>query len=158
MRLTIEILGGEKVDVALSRFGDYARDLRPFWLDAFAPSFYADQQKNFEGRGSYVGGWAPLSPRYAAYKSKVRPGRPLMEFNGTLRASLKGKDEPFAVFRPAQQSLQIGTSVPYAARHQTGGGRLPQRRVIWLASSQTYGRVMHTWAIKQAKKAGLNAA
>lgn len=155
MRLTIEILGGEKVDVALTRYSDAMKDLRPFWIEYFAPKFYEDVQRNFETRGKLVGGWPPLSAGYARYKAMVRPGRPLMEFNGTLRASLRSMTAANAVFKPLMQSLQIGTSVPYARKHQTGEGHLPQRRVVWLASSQTYGRLAHTFAVAQSKKAGL---
>jgi phage gpG-like protein len=158
MRFTVEILGGEKVDVALSRFGDAVRDMRPFWIEAFAPQFYKDQVSNFESEGGYVGKWAPLSPGYARYKQMVRPGRPIMVFNGDLRASLTSGRHRGSVFQPLQQSLKIGTSIPYAPKHHFGDGRLPQRRLIWLASSQTYGRLAHRWAVQKAKQAGLRVA
>lgn len=163
MRITVSILGGEKIDVALSRFAENVRDMRPFWIESFAPRFFADQRENFESFGGKVGGWPPLSPRYAAYKSKVRPGRPLMVFDGWLKTSLTSKGGPigtirherFSVFKPMPTSLLIGTSAPYAKAHQLGTSRLPQRRIIWLNSSQVYGRLAHTWAVKQGAKAGV---
>jgi hypothetical protein len=75
---------------------------------------------------------------------------------GLLQESLRTQRARFSVFRPQMQSLAIGTSRPGAKAHQTGSGRLPQRRILWLASSQTYGRLAHKWAVQQAKQAGLN--
>lgn len=155
MRLTISAPGAEKVDVALSRFTEQMRDLRPFWTTAFQDQFYKDQLANFESQGKYVGGWPPLSPRYAAYKSRVRPGRPMMVFNGVLKASLTSPGARYAVFKPQAQSVIIGTSDPKAMAHQLGRGRLPRRQILWLASSQTYGRLAHRWAVQQASTAGL---
>lgn len=166
MRITVNVLGAEKIDFALSRFGENVRDMRPFWIDVFAPQFFADQRENFETFGGKVGGWPPLSPRYAAYKSKVRPGRPLMVFDGWLKTSLTSKGGPigavrnerFSVFKPMAQSLLIGSSAPYAKAHQLGLGRLPQRRIIWLNSSAVYGRLAHKWAVRQGQKAGISNA
>lgn len=164
MRITVSVEGGERVDVAISRFTEYMRDLRPFWITEFAPKWYADVQANLAGLGNRVGGWPPLSPRYAAYKARVRPGRPMMVFNGALRKSLTPStiggavnNNPGAVFRPGPTSMEIGSSIKYARAHQLGLGRLPQRRIVWLAASQTYGRLLHRWAQAQSKAAGLHA-
>ena len=87
-----------------------------------------------KGRKSYK--WAPLSPAYAAYKSRVRPGRSLLVFDGDLKRSLtmgaKG-----SIFSAKARRLVLGSTVPYAVYHQDGtrrGGktRMPARPLFVL--------------------------
>lgn len=74
-------------------------------------------------------GWAPLSPRYAAWKSRVYPGRPLMVVSGRLRNSLFGETNEWFQ-RISRYNLDMGTTVPYATYHQTGTRFMPARPVI----------------------------
>jgi phage gpG-like protein len=162
IRFSFELEGFEKVDVGLSRWGQDLQDWRPFFEQYVVPQFFGDIQSNFRTQGSYVynrdrgltggrfGGWPPLSARYAAWKSKVAPGQPLMVFSGRLRASLEPDSpsiEQVRTIRPLEAIL--GTSVPYAYKHQHGdpSTHLPQRRIVFLASSQTYGRLAQRYIV-----------
>jgi hypothetical protein len=87
-------------------------------------------QTDFATEGAQSGSrWAPLSPKYAAWKQQHYPGRGILLREGALKASLAGPDAPQAIFRMAPTSLEIGTSVRYALAHQNPrpGSRLPQR-------------------------------
>lgn len=155
---TIEIQGGEKVNVALSRFGEDVEDWTAFWQERFGPQFSADVQANFDGEGKFVGGWMPLSPGYAAWKAKKFPGKKMLERTGRLRNSLRfanGEMGSEGLFDPQPKSLTVGTLVPYAGDHQFGKDRLPQRRFMWLAKSEVYGKLIHRWLVDRAKGAEL---
>ena len=161
VRFQFELEGFEKVDVGLSRFGHDIQDWRPFFEDYVVPQFFGDIQANFDAQGAYVGGWTPLSVWYAAWKAKVAPGMPIMQFSGRLRASFDpdhGSIEQVRIIRPLEASF--GTSVPYARKHQFGdpSTRLPQRRIVFLASSQTYGRLAHRFVTDVRQKSGLQGA
>lgn len=93
-------------------------------LDVYAD--HTTEMLGSRGRGS----WPQLSPRYAAYKRQVRPGRPMMVFDGHLSRSLTDtQDRRFKVVqRPTR--LTVSPDVKYAAYHQAGRGHLPRRRLI----------------------------
>lgn len=159
IRLTVEVEGYEKIDVGLSRLGRDVTDWRPFWIDHFAPQFFGDAMRNIEASGRYVGGWPPLSPGYAAWKSARYPGKPIMVLHGALKESFTWRgDHPGAggVFRATANAAEMGSGVLYAQKHQTGQGDLPQRRLIFLASSQTYGRLLQRYLVERVREAGLS--
>jgi hypothetical protein len=141
---------------------------------ASTPQFFGDIQNNFRTQGAYVynaehgivgggsfGGWPPLSRWYAAWKERVAPGLPIMVFSGRLKASLEpesGSIEQVRIMRPLEASF--GTSVPYAWKHQRGdpSTHLPQRRIVFLTSSQTYGRLAHRYIIDVRKGSGFKGS
>jgi phage gpG-like protein len=187
IRLTLELEGQDKVDLALSRFGRDVRDWRPFWRDALAPKFFQDVQSNFdrEGKMAHEGGWKPLAPGYAAWKRRNYPGKKILERTLKLRRSLtwrgslfspgggRGNLGPGGIFRPTPDSVELGTSVPYAKYHQQGGQRrtgmrggrrgstgrfirtLPQRKFLFFVAGTRYGRILHRWVLDTRDAAGL---
>lgn len=83
--LTISIDDLGELDARLVRYVAQLTDLRPFWPKV--RTLFIDwmrEQWDTEGR---AGGeaWAPLTPRYAAWKATKRPGRPILYFDGDLR-------------------------------------------------------------------------
>ncbi len=159
VRLQLTIDGADRVDVALSRFGAQLGDLRRFWTQYAAPKLYRDIQDNFDQTGALSGGWAPLSPRYAAWKATHYPGRPLMVRTGRLKQSLT-HDGPEGILETSHRVMVIGTRIRYAKHHQRGGstaGRPPQRRLLFLirGASQSLGRLLHAFAVDEARRAGL---
>lgn len=154
IRFTFQ-LDTDRIDVVLERFGNRVQDFTTFWTDYLAPKFYADVQSNFEREGGAVGGWPALSARYAAWKASHYPGKKILQRQGKLLASLSGIRKPFGIFVPGKQTLLIGTRrTPW---HQTGGSHLPKRRFLFLPynASQTYGRLLHQFAVRTAKASGL---
>lgn len=89
------------------------------------PVVAAALARNFEEEGRPEP-WAPLSPRYALWKSRRFPGRRILERSGRLRRSIVSRVEGGA--------LIASTDVPYAAAHQFGAParRLPARPFLGL--------------------------
>lgn len=121
-------LGG--LDAALS-------DLRPAW-EAVRTIFFTMEQAQFRSEGAYAGdGWAPLSPRYAAWKAThaaLGPGGgTILRLRDRLYGSLTEKGHADGIYRPERSAVELGTRVPYAVYHQSPLPRktkLPRRIVI----------------------------
>ncbi|HYE86258.1 MAG TPA: phage virion morphogenesis protein [Vicinamibacterales bacterium] len=170
----MQVSGYEPVSVALSRFGDRIKDFRPFWIEYFAPSFYRSIQRNFELEGQAVGGWAPLSPAYKAWKDQHYPGKTILRRTDALFRSLTfdGRGAgPRGIFLPDQRQLVLGTSVAYAQYHQFAGAfrsrgllralrqRMPRRFLfVPQRAASTFGRLLHAFAVDQADDVGLRVA
>lgn len=74
--------------------------------------------------------WPALSPRYARRKQKLKPGLPLLVFDRHMLGDR-------LAWQIVGDTLYVGTSAPYGARQQFGGGGIPARP--WLGVSQTDG-------------------
>lgn len=86
---------------------------------------------NFAGGGLPSGGWAPLSPQYAAWKAIAFPGRPPLVRTGRLfseLASLRG--QAFEVQTPTTAVFRL-PNVEYAKFHQYGTTKMPKRRIVF---------------------------
>lgn len=82
------------------------------------------------GRRPLGGNWAPLSDNYRIYKSIVRPGAPILTFDGDLRASL-GRERGDGAIRSVQgNTLRYGTRIHYAVYHNKGTPHMPARPVL----------------------------
>ena len=84
---------------------------------------------NFASNGLPVGGWAPLTPEYAAWKMARFPGAPPMVISGKLFASLTGATDSYESM--TNTSLTIGTSVEYAKFHQYGTTKMAKRKIVF---------------------------
>lgn len=111
---------------------DALRDLRPLG-DVFHQIFIEFIQRHFDSEGNYAGTpWAPLSPRYAEWKSAHYPGQPLMKLRGALYGSLVSRGGTGSVVKIQARAIEFGTSIPYARAHQVGAPsrNLPARVVV----------------------------
>lgn len=152
VRLTFEIEGYERANLDLTGAATKARDFRPFWRTMVAPWFFGLMQEQFATEGAGVGGWVPLSPRYAAWKAKRFPGKTILRRTDRLMKSLTwtgaslATPEGIAVMTPT--AAVFGTSVPYGRFHQRGTKKMRQRRILYLPTnaSDTLGRMLHRWA------------
>lgn len=127
MRFTFDVVGEKQVDRTLARVADDITDARPLW-DKLANDFGRIESAQFASQGAYSGGWPALSPRYAAWKSRHYPGKPILQRTGALHRDLTAR--PYGVERITGESMTVGTDLPYARYHQTGGGSLPRRRPV----------------------------
>jgi len=128
IRFEIEVDGEQQLDRALSRFGDRLRNIQPFFEIA-ADMVAGFVRAQFESEGGRTGGWAALSPRYAAYKlAKVGP-QPILVFTGRMRQSLIERTGD-NIREIGTDSMKWGTSTPYAIFHQRGTSKMPQRKII----------------------------
>lgn len=152
---TIALPGLQPLTVGLSRLRTDIADWTPFWQAELAPAFYRWVQDDFVLEGGNSGTtWAALSPKYAAWKAQHYPGRGILVRSGALKAALAGPTAPQAIFRPSATSVEIGTSIPYALPHQTGGRHLPQRPPLRVndAFMRTMGKSLQRYVQQQWTK------
>lgn len=134
MRFTFTVEGETQIDRTLARFAENASDASRLW-DALANRFALVERRQFDSEGTYgSGGWQALSPRYAAWKARHYPGKPILERTGDLRDSLTRR--PFGIEVITPKSMTVGSGIDYGRFHQAGGGTLPQRRPVELPESE----------------------
>ena len=130
MQLLVEVDGDQQLARQLARWSDRVQDVRPAF-DTIATEIARWETGQFASQGRRAsGGWAPLSPRYRAWKERHYPGKNILERTGRLRESLTQR--PFGVERINAQTMEVGTGVPYSRFHQQGTGRMPRRRPLEL--------------------------
>lgn len=77
--------------------------------------------RNFQEEGGLVGGWEPLAPETIAYKNEHGYTK-MLQNTGFMRASfLPYADDSMAL---------VGSPLIYAAAHDQGLGRVPERRLL----------------------------
>lgn len=140
MRFTIEVEGETQLDREFNRVKETIDDLTPVWKEVQQEFFDIEfEQFSSEGAKGASGKWKPLSPKYEEIKLKkygtIALIGGILYATGAMRESLtrhaKDTIEEFG-----KQEAAFGTSLPYATYHQTGGGRLPRRKVIDLSDEQ----------------------
>lgn len=147
LRFTFTIEGETQIDRTLARFADNVGDARTLW-DKLATRFASVERRQFASEGGYgSGGWPALSPKYAAWKARHYPGKPILEREGNLRASLT--ERPFGVEVIEAGFMVLGSGIDYGRYHQAGGGRLPQRRPVELPESErrTWIRLIQRYVV-----------
>lgn len=135
-RLEFEFFGEVQVNRTLERVALAAEDARPAW-EAIANRFVAVERRHFRAEGGdkgSTGKWAPLSPRYAAWKARHYPGKPILERSGELLRSLTVRPLDVEVILPDR--MVIGSAVAHGRYHQAGGPNLPRRRPVDLPDAE----------------------
>jgi len=79
-------------------------------------------QRNFQGEGSFVGGWEDFAAGGRVVNGVLDTSAKLLQDTGALRASFY----PFAL----KDNAGIGSELPYAKKHEEGEGNVPQRRML----------------------------
>lgn len=132
--LTFDFYGDTQLERTLDRFANNVEDATPAW-DAIADRLVHVERRQFASEGkSSSGGWAPLSPKYAAWKAQHYPGQPILQREGHLVRSLTRR--PLGIERIEPQEAWLGSAVTYGAYHQRGAGNLPRRRPIELTEDE----------------------
>ncbi len=120
--------GIAEYNARLRRIRDRASNERTMFRGLIA-RFKNSERRIFDSEGQALGArWRPLSPEYAAAKSRDYPGTPILVRTGRLRSSLT--ERPTVRFRG--NTMEIGTNVPYSQYHQRGMGHNPVRRHVGL--------------------------
>lgn len=146
MNITITERGIDKVKHKYTAMA--ARDLdyhAPFML--MEAEIAAGNAAVFATQGAIYGGWAPLSPRYSAWKLIHIGPRPIMVSSGDLLASLSGV--PMGVSDIDSHSARFGTNVRYARYHQSGTRKMPRRQIVGLPPGVTagWGRIIGSYVV-----------
>ncbi len=154
-RFFVDTTRAQEIKIGVEKVSQNVQDFRPFWTTYFAGAFYADLQDNFRREGGLVGGWASLSPRYAAWKTAHAPGRGILELTGVMREALSAPTADYAVFDAQPRSVRIGVTGAVADRlraHQEGLGHLPTRTVLFVDNIPRYQMLMKQWALDQIQR------
>jgi hypothetical protein len=169
--VTSQVVGLNRVLARITAWREACSDLRPFWNEVLAPRYFALVQDGFalsglkrEANGQFVGGtrWAPLSPRYAAWKFKHFPGLPILTRSTELRESVRWTGSglgPGGIWEPLEKSLRLGTSVRHASAHMKGrwyGGRevMPARRFMEAPDKATFAPLLKKHIRERAMAGG----
>lgn len=117
MQLHIE--GAPQLQARLQRVINRLGSLQPTFQKAgeVMVKFYSTQP--FLSQGAVYGEpWAPLDPKYAAYKERKYPGRGILVASGKMMDSFKAT--------ATSHRVEITNDTDYFAKHQLGQG-VPQR-------------------------------
>jgi hypothetical protein len=120
---------GTATELQIKQLAVFLTDLRPFWpvvkrLVTGAGGWWSQQ---FATEGSFGGhGWAALSPRYAAIKATMFPGKPILQATGALR---QAASNPRGEYTSRAMTLTIDN--PVASYHQEGTDKMPARPIVF---------------------------
>ena len=135
------VLGEMQLHRALAGRIRAVSDFRPVWAQVYDD--YIDmEQAAFAQEGSYEGNpaWAPLSPKYTAWKAKHFPGARILYRSGALFKSLTGGSGH--IHRSDAFALSMGGAVrvgnwDLGGLHQTGTRRgMPARKPLLLSRAR----------------------
>ena len=128
MATTVQILGDELLAEHLRIMQKRAINMRRP-LTKFGAVVRRHNRAQWRSKGLAGGApWAPLSPKYAAWKVKVVGPKPLMRFSDDLWKSLTRN--PMGVQDIGWQRAEFGTDVEYAEFHQYGTRFMPARPIV----------------------------
>lgn len=159
IRLSFNVAGDQQVLRTFSRWAEGVQDLSPAF-ERIADDFSKLSAEQFESEGAEgSGGWAPLSPRYAAWKAKRYPGAKILEREGWLKGALAGDNE-YRIREIGKTELALGAKLPYALYHQTGTRRMPARPPIQLtdADKRRWSKIVHEYLLELARSAAKSDA
>jgi len=145
-------------DVQLSRIFEniagLGDDLRPV-LEPVSDDFYRGEASTFEAEGGFEGKarWKKLSKGYRAWKDKHYPGQKIMVLTGKLKESLTTRGATGSIFRLDKKSLELGTGISYAMKHQRGLN-VSKRKLIQITGGQKHrwSSIVHQGLYKKAGK------
>lgn len=109
------------------------KDGKKKYLGLMSAIVFADVIDHFEKEQGPDGKWNPWSKIYKEHLDEIgRSGNRILQFDGKLRQSfkptnVKSSSSGITWFNNAKTSKGF----PYAAAHNDGGGRLPQREFMW---------------------------
>ena len=146
LRFTLSFYGGTQLDRELARIQKAPDNMWPVW-NYLTDRFVKMEKRQFKTEGQYgSGGWAPLSPRYGAWKAAAYPGKTILRRSDRLYDSLTRRPLPIEVLEASH--MVIGSDVEYGKYHMRGAGRhMPRRRPIefplaerasWMKAIQRY--------------------
>ncbi|QKY78961.1 hypothetical protein Jinkies_13 [Arthrobacter phage Jinkies] len=148
--LSFDSAGAQPFTLTLQRWQQNLGDASPAF-EAMALHQLAVNARQFNARGTAeTGKWAPLSPLYGRWKARVRPGKPLLVFDGDLKKTMTMPGKGIYIIRPT--SMTVGTAVPYAKYHQNGTPTMPARKLIGdprKSDTREFGKILQRHIIGQ---------
>jgi hypothetical protein len=137
----MEAVNARDFEMTMAGFAKDVSDLRSVWpyVRQVLRLMVMERQFPTEGAGGQHGRFAPLSPRYAAWKRKKVGPKPILQLTGRLLGSFaEGHAEH--VDRAGQTTLEWGSAVPYGLHHQTGYSKtMGGRKRKWAENARAIG-------------------
>ncbi len=128
LEFSVKIAGAEQLQVRLRQIP--IRDWSEAWPGVTARlSQMLANQFSSEGASGSGGKWTELSEEYAKRKAKKHPAGLILQASGRLRESLVPESGD-TIHERWPEKLRWGTSLTYAAYHQTGTRKMPARRIF----------------------------
>ena len=118
---SFKIENNEKVKALLKKAGSKAKNLR-VPLKRAGILMVGSIDKNFRAEGR-PDKWTPLSDMTLSMRRKNGRGAKILQDTGRGKGSMAYKVI-------SNKQVEIGTDVGYMATHQTGKGRIPQRKFL----------------------------
>lgn len=141
--ITIEVAGAGRLTQSLQASAEALGGFKDIWDEIVHPWFIGHIGARFATEGRYGGNaWAGYSnePKYALYKKQIAGHFDLLRWEKggkyeRLYPSLTEPNHTFHVYQRDEDSMRVGTSVPYAKDLEKGGvgpfgERYPGRTII----------------------------
>ncbi|QNJ59581.1 hypothetical protein SEA_KING2_11 [Arthrobacter phage King2] len=142
--------GFKPFTMVLDRFSDRLEDSEPAFRAMAEFQVRTVNARQFKQQGTpETGRWAPLSPPYASYKDRVRPGRPILVFDGDLREGLTVPGK--GIFETYDKGFVVGTDLHYAKYHQKGTPIMPARPLfgsIRRSDVKQFAKLLQRWIVE----------
>lgn len=172
--LTFEAPNVDQLQVNVGSYVAKISDWRTFW-PGIRQDFFAIEKEQYGSQGAHGphGEWEDLSPEYQEKKERRWPINEIERASGRTFYSLTGETAD-SIYEPTEDSLTLGTTVPWAIYQQTGfrtrlGPRpreghtrayVPARRLIDFGD-EDYRRIVKTMqkvALQEARQTGFAVA
>lgn len=139
LELKFGIAGEEQYARRFNTLGDEMAHLKTP-LERVAERFRQTVGQQFQTEGAHGSGsgWVPLNREYQAWKDNAFPGRPMLVRTGEMRRAFlvegtRHLDDHSLRWGVDDQRNADGEPIAdYAMAHQTGQGRVPERKIIQL--------------------------
>lgn len=142
----------ETIQMGFERWASLIKDWRPAFTD-IANLFRKHEKRHLDSQGASTGEkFEALSDRYAAWKERNFPGRPILVLRGTLREALTKKGAPGSLELKTAKSMVVGINPAYTTpqgvrletyvRAHSRGDGVPRRPPI------RYDPTVHTSKLK----------
>jgi hypothetical protein len=111
------------------------KDGKSEYVGLLSAIVFKDVMDHYEKEQGSKGSWKPWSKSYKDHMQKIgRAGNQILQFDGKLRQNFlptnwKSVSDGIYWFNNAKTK----SGYPYAAAHDDGSGRLPQRDFMWLS-------------------------
>ena len=148
--LSFNSSGAKPVTLMLERWQHNLGDATPAFEAMAQYQTKVVNARQFREQGSVeTGKWSPLSPPYGRWKARVRPGRPILVFDGDLKREMTVPGK--GVYDVWRSGMRVGTDIPYAIYHQNGTPGMPTRPLIGEARRRDtlhFAKILQGWIVE----------
>lgn len=117
----VTVYGDKHAEIALLSIGERARYMRPALEEIYLTILdIVDENFDTEGQRGGFKRWDPITYGYEIYKFKRRPGKPILQFDSELKASVTQYRHPEQFLRIDQTKIVFASKLARGRWHQRG--------------------------------------